>query len=83
MIPARVCAVIAEELGQMQLFRHGKPEVKPEHSLADDLGCGTIDRVCISIAIEEEFGITIDDETAAGWATVADVIACVEAGRAA
>lgn len=42
--------------------------------LVDDLGIDSLDRVMITIDLEDKFGISIADDSAVGWQTVADVI---------
>lgn len=47
------------------------------------LDLDSLDVFCIAGAIEDEFGVTIDDDAARSWDAVADVIRTVEAMTAA
>lgn len=72
----RVIRVITEQLS----FENSGYPIAPNHSLADDLGCDSLNRVEITIALEEEFGIRIADEEFDKLTTVQQVIdhvACV------
>lgn len=52
-------------------------EIKPEHSLTEDLGADSLDLVEIVMSLEEEFEIDIDDDEAVRVKTVADTVAMV------
>ncbi len=64
----KVVEIIVENLGV------DIDEVKPESSLIEDLGADSLDAVELSMALEDEFGITIEDEEFAGLVTVQDVV---------
>lgn len=64
----KVVEIIVENLGV------DIEEVKPESSLIEDLGADSLDAVELSMALEDEFGITIEDEEFAGLVTVQDVV---------
>lgn len=49
-------------------------EVKPEASFVDDLGADSLDLTELIMAMEDEFGMEIDDEEAQKLRTVQDVI---------
>jgi acyl carrier protein len=53
-------------------------EVKPEASFVDDLGADSLDLTELIMAMEDEFGMEIDDEEAQKLRTVQDVINYVE-----
>ena len=53
-------------------------EVKPEASFVDDLGADSLDLTELIMAMEDEFGMEIDDEEAQKLRTVQDVITYVE-----
>jgi acyl carrier protein len=55
-IEERARNVITENLGVID------EEVTPDAHFADDLGCDSLDRVELTMALEEEFGIAIPDE---------------------
>ena len=64
--------VVSEQLGV-------KPEeVKPESSFIDDLGADSLDTVELVMALEEKFGIEIQDEDAEKMRTVSDVVKYLE-----
>ena len=50
--------------------------IVPEASLIDDLGADSLDKVELVMAVEEEFGIDIDDDDRI--LTFGDVVAFVE-----
>lgn len=47
-------------------------DVGPEKSLVADLGADSLDTSTIALAIEDEFGVTVNDEDS--WETVGDII---------
>ena len=49
-------------------------EVKPESSFVEDLGADSLDLTELIMAMEEEFGVEIDDEDAQKISKVKDVI---------
>lgn len=74
----QIITLIAKELGEQHLSANRLSEIKPGYLLDDDLGCNSIDRVCIAVALDEAFGIEVSDDDVGKWATVQDVIATVE-----
>lgn len=56
-------------------------KVTLEASLKDDLGADSIDAVEVIMSLEDEFGISIDDETAEGIKTVKDLVDYIEANK--
>lgn len=75
MTTARIIAVIKREVGAAHIFR-AEPTVDAD--LTADLNLDGLDRICLSIGIEEEFEISVSDEDAEQWASVADILATVE-----
>jgi len=55
-----------------------KEEVKRESDLSADLGADSLDAVELIMAIEDEFEITVDDETAQSFKTVGQIAAFIE-----
>ena len=53
-------------------------EIKEETDIVADLGADSLDVVEMMMALEEEYGVTIDDSKVAELKTVGDVAACVE-----
>jgi len=68
----KLCDILAEVLGV------DPKEISEETTLADDLGADSLDVVEMMMALEEEFGVTIDDEKIRDLKTVSDVVNCVE-----
>lgn len=64
----KVCSIIAETLGC------DVEQVVPEAILVDDLGADSLASVELTMALEEETGIAIDDESLANMKTVGDVL---------
>ena len=56
-------------------------EVKPETSLADDLGADSLAAVELVMALEEAAGIHIEDADAAKLKTVGDIMAYLDAHK--
>lgn len=57
-------------------------DVTMETNLADDLDADSLDAVELNMAIEDEFDVKIDDETLAGFKTVADIVNYLENNKA-
>ncbi len=49
-----------------------------EANLKEDLGADSLDAVEVIMALEDEFGITIDDETAQSFKLVKDLVVYIE-----
>ena len=49
-------------------------KVVPEAKLAEDLEADSLAAVELSMALEEAFGVTIEDEDLAGFKTVSDIM---------
>ena len=64
----KVCSIIAETLGC------AVEQVVPEAILVDDLGADSLASVELTMALEDETGIAIDDESLANMKTVGDVL---------
>lgn len=50
-------------------------------SLTDDLHADSLDKVEIIMQVEENFGITIDDDAALNFRTIGDVVKYIEANK--
>ena len=71
-IEDRIGKIIAEQLGV-------KPEqITPEAKFIEDLGADSLDTVELVMALEEEFGNEIPDESAEKLVSVGDVIRFIE-----
>lgn len=62
-----------DDLIRDQLCLGENQEIKPENSLVDDLGADDLDEIEVVMALEEEFGITIDEDDAQGLKTVQNI----------
>ena len=67
--------LIVENLGV------NEEEVTLEAKLIDDLGADSLDAVELSMAIEEEFEVEIEDEEFQQLLTVGDILAAIEAKK--
>jgi len=64
----RVVAILTQRLGI-------SPEVvAPAAELAEDLGIDSVDAVEFTLALEQEFNVTLPDDTIANVRTVQDVV---------
>ena len=52
-----------------------------ETHLVDDLGADSLDAVDLIMAIEDEFGIELDDEAAQNVRNVSDLVSYIEANK--
>jgi acyl carrier protein len=71
-VEAKVKEIIVDQLGV------SAEEVKPEASFVDDLGADSLDLTELIMAMEEEFGIEIDDEDAQKLLKVKDAISYIQ-----
>lgn len=53
-------------------------DVVNDAKLIEDLGADELDRVELTMALEESFGICISDDSADKWTTVGDVVSYIE-----
>ena len=67
-VEEKVKRIIVDQLGV------DEDEVKPESSFVDDLGADSLDVVELVMALEEEFGLGINDEDAEKISTVKQAI---------
>ncbi len=56
-------------------------EVTLEANITDDLGADSLDAVEMSMALEEEFGMTIPDDELANFKTVKDIVDYIEKNK--
>ncbi len=71
-VEEKVKRIIVDQLGV------DEDEVKPEASFVDDLGADSLDVVELVMALEEEFGLEINDEDAEKIGTVKQAIEYIE-----
>mgnify|MGYP001070393741 FL=1 len=72
-VEEKVKRIIVDQLGV------DEDEVKPEASFVEDLGADSLDVVELVMALEEEFGLEINDEDAEKIGTVKQAIEYIEA----
>ena len=68
----KVQAIIANELGI------DKNQITMESRLAEDLGADSLDAAELIMALEDEFGIEVDDEAATKIKKVSDIVEFLE-----
>ena len=71
-VEEKVKHIIVEQLGV------DEEEVKPEASFVDDLGADSLDVVELVMALEEEFGLEINDEDAEKLVSVQHAIQYID-----
>lgn len=76
-VAERVTRIVAEVLG------FDVDEVAADATLVEDLGADSLDRVQLSLGLEDAFDLEIPDQDAAPLRTVADVISYIERRTAA
>lgn len=72
MVFEKVKEIIAEELNV------DAAEITMETRLAEDLGADSLDAVELIMAIEDEFGVEVDDESAQSIRSVGDIVRLLE-----
>lgn len=68
----KIISIIADILGQEA------ERVTDDKSLEEDLGADSLDKVELIMALEEQFGFEIDDESAEKIMTVGDIVSHIE-----
>ena len=71
-VEEKVKHIIVEQLGV------DEEEVKPEASFVDDLGADSLDVVELVMALEEEFGLEINDEDAEKLLSVQQAVSYID-----
>jgi len=75
----RVRKVISDHFAQFDDGQTVPMQFDWDDSLTDDLRADSLDRVEVTMTLEDEFCICIDDDAAAGWNTPGDMLATVKA----
>lgn len=75
MVFEKVQQIISEELNV------SKEKITMETHLVDDLGADSLDAVELIMALEDEFGLEVDDEAAQGMKYVKDLVNYIEAHK--
>jgi len=71
-IEKRCIKIIRDVIGNEEL------DIQPQYSLIGDVGLDSVDFVSLLLALEDEFGGTIDDEISSQIFTVNDIINHIE-----
>lgn len=71
-VEEKVKKIIVDQLGV------SADQVTPDAAFVDDLGADSLDLTELIMAMEEEFGIEIDDEDAQKMSKVKDVLAYIQ-----
>jgi acyl carrier protein len=74
-VEEKVKAIIVDQLGVSE------DEVKPDSSFVEDLGADSLDLTELIMAMEEEFGIEIDDDEAQKLVKVQDAVSYIEKNK--
>jgi len=74
-VEEKINEIVVEQLGVTS------EQVKPQAKFVEDLGADSLDLTELIMAMEEEFGIEIDDEKAQEILTVQDAIKYVQANQ--
>ena len=72
MIFEKVKTIVAKEL------KADPEKITLETHLIEDLGADSLDAVDLIMALEDEFGIEVDDETAQNAKTIGDLVKYIE-----
>ncbi|MFP4167895.1 MAG: acyl carrier protein [Desulfonatronovibrionaceae bacterium] len=71
-VEEKIKEIVVEQLGV------SAEQVKPEAKFVEDLGADSLDLTELIMAMEEEFGIEIDDEKAQEILTVQDAVKYIQ-----
>ncbi len=74
-VQEKIQEIIVDQLGV------NADQVKPEAKFVDDLGADSLDLTELIMAMEEEFGVEIDDEKAQEILTVQDAVKYIQANQ--
>jgi len=69
-----------EELAELVAVQLGRRRVEPTDRFVEDLGAESLDVVNIIAAVEDRYGVTIDESEVPDLATVADLRDRLRAG---
>ncbi len=72
MIYEKVCQLLSYQLGI------DEDKISPSSDIFEDLGADSLDVVTLLMSLEDEFGLTVDDDEATEFHTVGDVVSFIE-----
>ncbi len=72
MIFEKVCQLLSYQLGV------DEDKISATSDIFEDLGADSLDVVELLMSLEEEFGVTIDDDQVQDFHTVGDVVSYIE-----
>jgi len=73
MIYNKVVQILCDQLGLEE------DKISMDSDIFEDLGADSLDVVTMLMALEEEFGVTIEDDQAQDFHTVRDIVSYIEA----
>lgn len=68
----KIQSLLSEQLGV------SKDKITKESRVIEDLGADSLDVVELLMTMEDEFGITVDDEDAIKLKTIGDILSLIE-----
>ncbi len=72
MIYDKVCEILSCQLGI------DEDKISSSSDIFEDLGADSLDVVTLLMSLEDEFGLTIEDDEAQDFHTVGDVVSFIE-----
>ena len=75
MVLEKVVDLVAEQLGV------DKKIIRPESNIIEDLGADSLDVIEMLMTLEDEFGITIPDDTINQIKTVGQIVELIEESK--
>lgn len=72
-------ALVIDRIDILDIAR--RSQLEPHSILGSDFNFDSLDRIELIVDLEHNFGIVIDDDTAATWLTIADIARSVDAAR--
>jgi len=72
MIYDKVCEILSYQLGI------DEDKISASSDIFEDLGADSLDVVTLLMSLEDEFGLTIEDDEAQDFHTVGDVVSYIE-----
>ncbi len=72
---------VAKSVLKIVRLQLGLSEISPSHALAEDLGAVSADIVNIVVAIEDKYGLELDETALSDIRTVTDLISLVKGSQ--
>jgi acyl carrier protein len=71
---------VAARVSRLVALQCGRPEVDVDQRLTQDLGFDSLDRACLSVAVEDIFDLPLPPLYADSFERVSDLVAFIERG---